>query len=445
MSDSIYVYTPFVLARSIIVALWFAANIAQANAEELVGSANDVRQSILEILSTYPSVREAGYSLEESGYGVQGAMWQFFPRPSFTSQKISASATNPLYGYGYGDPRVSTISIYQPLWTGGRLYSGFIKSKAGLKAEEANFSSVSQNVALNFIQTYGDWLGAQLKARALKRSLIAHQKLIALITRRIEKGVSAASDLTLAEGRMNTVASSLDQVNAQSQSALNRLEQLYGHPVDVARLTAMDTALDMAIKDPSNLVDRALSISPELEKASADIASAQAEIGIQRSNYSPEVYVQASRQYGNFGLPGQPPQNTIGLGLQTQFGAGLSTFTQVEQAKSRYEAVRSKEETLRRQVSEQVMNDVTNYQAADVRLVSLQKAFIAAERVTVSWDKQFLAGRKSWLELMNAAAELAQAEGAVAETKAALFILKWRLAITTQGLQKVLAPAVVNG
>lgn len=383
--------------------------------------------------------------MEASGYAEQGAIWQFFPKPSFVSQKVSASATNPLYGYGYGDPRVSTISIYQPLWTGGRIYSGLKKSQAGVKADAANFRAVSQAVALSFIQAYGDWFGAELKVRALRRSFMTHERLIALITRRIEKGVSASSDLVLAEGRINTVSSALDQANAQSRAALNRLEQLFGHPVDVKHLAAMNTVLDLSANDQSAMVDRALVIAPELEKASSEIAAAEAEIGVQKSSYSPEVYVQASRQYGNFGVAGQPPQNTVGIGLATQFGAGLSNYTQVNQAKSRYEAAKSKEEAVKRQVAEQVMTDASNYRSADMRLKSLEKAFVASEQVALAWDRQFLAGRKSWLELMNAAAELAQSEVSVAETRATLFILKWRLAIITEGLEKILAPESQKG
>lgn len=406
---------------------------------------NTVRQSILEVLANYPSVREAASSLEASGYAEQGALWQFFPKPSFVSQKISASATNPLYGYGYGDPRVSTISVYQPLWTGGRIYSNFKKSKAGVKADAANFRAVSQTVALGFIQAYGDWFGAQLKARALRRSFETHQRLIALITRRIEKGVSATSDLVLAEGRISTVSSALDQANAQARAALNRLEQLFGHPLDTSQLMAMNTVLEMGNIDQTAMVDSALVIAPEIEKASSETAAAEAEIGVQRSSYSPEVFVQASRQYGNFGVAGQPPQNTVGIGLATQFGAGLSNFSQVDQAKSRYEAAKSKEETVKRQVAEQVMTDISNYQFADMRIGSLQKAFVASEQVALAWDRQFLAGRKSWLELMNAAAELAQTEVSVAETKAALFVLKWRIAIMTQGLEKLLNPEQLKG
>ncbi len=48
------------------------------------------------------------------------------------------------------------------------------------------------------------------------------------------------------------------------------------------------------------------------------------------------------------------------------------------------------------------------------RKISLQ----AAGEVSTSYDRQFLAGRKSWLDVMNAARELAQTATQLAEVQA---------------------------
>ena len=51
-----------------------------------------------------------------------------------------------------------------------------------------------------------------------------------------------------------------------------------------------------------------------------------------------------------------------------------------------------------------------------------------------------MAGRKSWIELMNAARELAQAQTAAAEVEAAYIVSSWRLALNTQP-NELLEPA----
>jgi adhesin transport system outer membrane protein len=61
----------------------------------------------------------------------------------------------------------------------------------------------------------------------------------------------------------------------------------------------------------------------------------------------------------------------------------------------------------------------------------------AAADVSTSYDRQFLAGRKSWLDVMNAARELAQTETQLADLQSTLVVVTWRLAAYTRGIDAV--------
>jgi adhesin transport system outer membrane protein len=61
----------------------------------------------------------------------------------------------------------------------------------------------------------------------------------------------------------------------------------------------------------------------------------------------------------------------------------------------------------------------------------------AAGEVSTSYDRQFLAGRKSWLDVMNAARELAQTATQLAEVQATQVVATWRLVIYTSGVGAV--------
>jgi adhesin transport system outer membrane protein len=69
-----------------------------------------------------------------------------------------------------------------------------------------------------------------------------------------------------------------------------------------------------------------------------------------------------------------------------------------------------------------------------MRLASLKQAQKASEDIRESWDRQFVTGRKTWLDVMNAAKELAQTELQLAEAQASLIVSSWRIAILTQQL-----------
>jgi len=405
-------------------------------AEQLqLSPALTMRQLILEVLNNYPSISEANFVLDAAGSAERSAFWQFFPTPSVSFQQVNASKTDASYR---GGDRQTVLSLYQPLWTGGRLSSSWDKAKAGITLNQANLQSVRLNVALLYVEAYGEWFDADLKIKALQRSLATHKKLIAMITRRINVGLSAASDLLLSEARISAVESALQQAKAQSVAAKIRLMQLQGRPLEASALQQLNTQIDFKLMDQSLMVASALAVSPDIAKVTADVRVAKAEIGIQRANFSPELYVKLDRQYGNISYNTNMNENRLFFGLSTALGAGLSLFNQVDQAHARHRAAEAKLETLQRQVTEQVLTDVANFESAQERLVRMQASFIAYMMVTESWDRQFFAGRKSWVELMNAAQELAQSELAVANQKALLLVLKWRLAIQTRGLEQVL-------
>jgi adhesin transport system outer membrane protein len=72
--------------------------------------------------------------------------------------------------------------------------------------------------------------------------------------------------------------------------------------------------------------------------------------------------------------------------------------------------------------------------ASAQRLESLKASLAVAAQVSDSYDRQFLAGRKTWLDVMNAARELIQTQVQIADSRATELVTSWRLVIHTQGL-----------
>jgi adhesin transport system outer membrane protein len=89
-----------------------------------------------------------------------------------------------------------------------------------------------------------------------------------------------------------------------------------------------------------------------------------------------------------------------------------------------------------------VQLDFTLVQAAQGRLEGLGSATRASVEVLDSYERQFLAGRKQWLDLMNAAREQAQSESQLADALGALQLSGWRLALWTSGVDGLLANPV---
>jgi adhesin transport system outer membrane protein len=300
-----------------------------------------------------------------------------------------------------------------------------------VQVSQGALDETRQQLALRVVQVYSDWLAAHLKLKAAETSLATHTRLRDQVTRRIDQGVSSDADLVLAVSRRQSVVAELALARAQQDVALARLGQLTGYRVDDASLAAVEAAPRPLTERLPDLLERAQAVDPVTEKLRAQARRQETLIAEQRAALSPEVYVRAERQFGNYTFRNAAPENRIFVGISSQFGAGLSTLSNIRGARAQYEAALADVDAQHRNVSEQVMADYALAAESEVRLQALEASLAAAGDVARSYDRQFLAGRKSWLDVMNAARELAQTEAQIADIRSAQVVATWRLAILT--------------
>jgi len=402
--------------------------------------AETLEHLILTALQNHPAIKAQQAHERSAKAGIDSAKWQFYPTPSVNIERVRTRASDRSYP---GGSIVSTLRLQQPLWAGGRLTAGVAKAEAGVVASEASLEEVRQQIALRVVQTYGDWFAANLKIQAHEKNLATHVTLREQIRRRIKQGAAAESDLLLVVSRLKSIAADISVARAQQDIALARLGQLLGSPVDVATLAQ---AAGLTEPRPVNadlqaLLDLARSINPTIHKAQAQAKVQEAVIAERRADLSPEVYVRAERQYGNYLYPNAASENRLFIGINSRFGAGLSSLSNVEDARSQHQAALDEIQVQTRNVSEQVLSDYALTASSESRLDAIKASLEAAEKVSESYGRQFLAGRKTWLDVMNAARELAQNEIQLADIRATWIIASWRLAIYTQGIAVVAGEA----
>ena len=404
----------------------------------LPSQARGLEQLIASALATHPSTQGQRALVQSAESVVDSARWQFYPTPSVSVETANASTTDRLY---LGDNRVSIARLQQPVWTGGRLTAGMDKAAAGLVASQASLEEVRLQLGLRVVQAYGDWLSAHLKIIANEKSLATHLRLREQIKRRLSEGASAESDLTLAVTRLELISADVTAARAQTEVSLARLGQMLGSPVDGALLAqAVAAPRELANAGRTGVqgqLEMALAINPTVAKAQAQARVQEAVIGERRADLMPEVYARIERQYGNYSFPNGATENRLFIGLSSRFGAGLSSLSNIEAARTQHAAALTEIEVQSRTVSEQVLSDYALAVSIVSRLASIQASLKAAADVSTSYDRQFLAGRKSWLDVMNAARELAQTENQLAELQSTQVVVTWRLAAYSRGIDAV--------
>lgn len=370
---------------------------------------------IEEAISSHPSLAARQADIRAAQTGVEAARWQYWPTPSLTLEQADRATSA-------GADRQSTVfSLKQPLWTSGRIDAGLTQASASQTAAEASLQEARRDLALEVIQAYGDAYAAQSRVAAFEQSLSVHDRLLAQVKRRAEEGLSAPSDIQLAQSRHAAVVAERAYAAAQRGTALQRLQTLAGRP-----LTGTLTA-------PGEIQGAAEPLDPTLARLNAEVTQLEAEARKARAALWPEVYARADQRHGD--VSGNHSQ--ILIALESRWGAGLSTPTAAETARHRIAAKHSEIAARSRKISEQIQSDRQLLDAARLRVQSLQAAKAAAVEVSDSWDRQFLAGKKSWQDVMNAAREAAQTETQLADAQAAVIVTGWRLAVLTQGVEQV--------
>lgn len=383
---------------------------------------------IVSTLRTHPAVQAQRAQQDASQAEVNAARWQFFPTPRVSVEKAGTAQGDLTY---LGDKHVTTLSLQQPLWTGGRLTAQKERAEADVLVSQGALDETRQQLALRVVQAYSDWLSAHLKLQASEASMASHTRLRDLVRRRLDEGASSQSDLVLAVSRLQSVAAEMALERSQQDIALARLSQLVGQRIDAVSLADRIAAPRPLSADLPTLLRLAQAADPTSQKLEAQARRQETMIAEQRAALSPEVYVRAERQFGNYSLRNAPPENRIFIGLSSNFGAGMSTLSNIAGARAQYQAALADVDVQQRAVGEQVMSDYALVSSAQTRLEALDASLASADEVAKSYDRQYLAGHKSWLDVMNSARELDQTRAQIADLRSAQLVATWRLAILT--------------
>ena len=388
-------------------------------------------------LDTHPEVQSQLAALEGARANIKSAKWQYYPTPSLTYGRAFASEGDVNFS---GDNNTYSLILEQPLWTGGRLKAGLDSAIAGKDISDAQLLNVRQSLALTLLQNYGDWLTAWLQQQALQTSLETHQKLYDQVARRKSAGLSTGADLALADGRLQSTKAQLAGSQAQVQRALSSLRQVTGFDLTSEMLAGAQQDTPEVLKDRAQAIELAVIADPSTQMAKAQVAAARAALKNSKSILKPELSVRLERTFGDFQRRNAGPDNRVVLGFNTRLGAGLSSLSGVDSAAAQVRAATAAIAASRRIATDRVLGDLALLDSFDARIKALLIALETAQEVSESYGRQFLAGRKSWLDRINSARDLQQAELQLSDALSAQLVVTWRIKILINGVDQVLLP-----
>jgi adhesin transport system outer membrane protein len=361
----------------------------------------------------HPGVQAKRNELAASANGLDASQWHRFPALSAQS---SAGQ--------FGGKSYTSVRLEQPLWTGGRLTADIDAATARVAAAEAALGEAEQDILTRTASAFSETIRLRGRIAAAEDNVAEHQRLLDLIQRRATNEINSTTDVVVARARHEQARSELVQYETQLANAMADLEQLTG--ASVAALAVPRTNVS-ATGSLATSVQSAVEFAPALRRLAAEMQIAEAEIRMKRAALLPQLSARHERFFG-----GETNNtSTTYLALNYQIGGGLSAFSSIREAEERRNAAEATRETRRKDIEDKVRTDWNLRRSALAEREIFAELAASTREVYESFVRQFAAGRKSWLEVLNSRREATQARYSLTDAEWSGFLAGKRIAITT--------------
>jgi adhesin transport system outer membrane protein len=371
-------------------------------------------------------------------HDVQAARWQYAPSVSTQFQKGSGS---PDY---YG----SAVRADQPLYTGGRLDAELDSAASRRQSAALGVQETGQSVALQVVSAYQQLQTAQAQAGAIAAYRDRLTALSGTLDRRVDSGVSPAAEKSLMNARLVQAQNDLAASTAAEASAAAALRRLVG---DDARVTPPPPAVAGAVLalppicagtvGGDTLVDSATDRSPAVLRATEDVETARHTVRGQRAALMPAVTLRVEQPVGHV-VEGASKSTRVSVLLSYAPNAGLSSVSRASAGDDRVTSLRNQAQALRRDVGQQIRSECAEHVSVGQRAAGFLQARIFTGDVLSSYMRLFLAGKRGWLDVLNAAREDFENEQAGHQAAAAVRGSQYRLRLLSGEFDLGLATAV---
>jgi len=379
------------VVKILVMGMCFASS-AQAAVEDF-----QINSLVAQAIQTHPLVGSARASQQATTEGINAAKLNLLPTPSVSS------------GYDRDNDFVSQVTLRQPLWTGGKLTADVNQAIFDDKAAVEYIYEQQNSVAKTTIGAWQSYIQAVATQGVHVENLKELGDFEAMMQRRVGQGVSARIELDLVTNRILQEQTSYQAAVEQQRIAAARLEQIIGQPLSQMSVTSIpnikvlvEQAKRQSVDFERMAFDRAGFYNPTVVKEHYQIESAKQGVESQQAARYPTVYAQYEQAYYH---EDNENDGQFSLGLTYAPGAGFSNFALARASQAEVNSLVQNQEASRRNVIENIQVQYQQFVSAKDRETSLVAAVAGAQIVVNSYRRQFIAGRKSWLEVLNAVRE----------------------------------------
>lgn len=353
-------------------------------------------------MQNHPSIQGARQRLNASNFELDAAEYQRFPTPSVDYGRVGGGSSG----------NQTTISLTQPLYAFGRIDSSIAAAENRVGAASIAIEETKVDLIDRVLIAFFDVNKTRELIETQREFVRQHEDLRNTVQRRFQGDVGSQSDLLLAQTRLDQAQNQLAIFESQYNKATATLQSL-------TKVNALGFVMPEkqapAVQSEPQLQALAKNFSPTIKRLTAERDALKEEAQVAGASTKPQVVLRAERVETN--IPTTFTDNRIVTLLQYQPGAGLSAGSRAAAAESRTLAAELDIQAAQLQLSERcatLFNEMTINLSQER---SLTKVLESNQGFFESMLRQFQAGKRSWLDVLNSVRETNQAAISLATTR----------------------------
>jgi NodT family efflux transporter outer membrane factor (OMF) lipoprotein len=332
--------------------------------------------------------------------------------PNLSRNRVSTNG--PSYAVGknnaYNDYVIGGQASWEPdLW--GKVRRTVEAARSNAQASAADAANIDLSLHAELASDYFELRGLDAQIKLLDTTVTDLEHQLDLTERRLAGGVSTEVDVAQARTQLETVRAQRQDVGvarAQFEHAIGTIANL-----NLSSFSIPFSPLDLALpKVPVGLPSELLERRPDIAAAERRAAAANAQIGIQKSAYYPNISLTGTGGFESMqgGTWIQGPSALWSLGAQATellFDAG-QRHALTDQARHDFEAQAASYKGTVLQAFNDVEDQLSGLRILETESVVEQRAVASAQHSYDLSNQRYKGGVTSYLEVLTAEATLLQ-------------------------------------